>query len=1308
MTSFDHITIEGRQLRHPYICTFLLIFTFGLYHFLTKLIPKIKLLETRKCNLRDSTHLKINNKIVKIEYFVFPYYTTKLKNFVKNKEIRFFEFNFIRFFYDITKHKFVLYKDEEFKAHLTKLVKSQEESNKMIMKELSAKYKQKKFGFKKKYTVTKMFEEFFFTDISLLEKYIVYGENSTEQKQKGNIRILLDILISPIFLYTMAGVILWFNIDYEFNACIIIALTGYSLVIDYMEEIRKKKEIEKISHKKDVSVQRNGSWMTVPHTAIFPGDIIGVEAGSDFVCDARLVKGEVIVDESFLSGETVPVFKNSDSSNNIVYAGTTVMKTLGVRTVHERKNIIPDASQLQSEVKVKSIKKKNLKNDDARKIKTLGISAGNDVYSTSSKDKQARRLADLPSNSENEEVSHIEANNSEDALHTSQNQSCNSEFELEIQTGDNCLSPSGHKLKSQAYSEITSKHKKGNDCTIDSKRVSKNDSRAIGVVVSTRFDTAKGRLVKNILIETPVDFLFEKQCMQTIIRTLIAAAVFITILFIYLFCKGLSFKDTFCYSIDLVFCIMSPTLPATIWIGSTLAAQRLRKQKIRCNEAQKINLAGKSDIVVFDKTGTLTEEGLDVYCIDDIEREYYDLCDITNGVESVRDDVSEASSNLETMVSIYNNVEEQEMKFDNNGASNDSDKTNNASPCSITRCTSPGNTIKVNKNLSNIRECLSVCHSVYLVDDEMVGDPLDIKMFLFAESRIVNENGKRMIVNGSSAAYEGPILKDERGNEPSLYYYQGKTADIGQSEGIEVVKIFEFDNKLRRMSVIMKKTNGRGYKVFVKGSPESLHALFREVPDDYEDTVKDHALDGFRVLALAYKEVENCDIERNEAESNLTFIGLIVFANKLKSETKGTLKELNKVGIKTLMATGDNILTAVSVGRQAKIIDKFTPVIFPLIDENAKSIYDAQWLCIGEDGLVFDKIKLSLHKGEDRISYSDFFVACEGREYEAIRQESKEYFDFLLSRGVIFARMNPDQKKLLMEDLNNIGYSTVFCGDGANDCGALKSAHVGIALAENEASIASTFISTVKNISCVLSVIKEGRCALVTSYSRFQYMLLTCYIQFISLYILSFIMLFLSDKQCAHFDILIVLPFAYFMTEFKPNTELSRNIPKFNLFARKEAIRVAGHIVIDTIFIGLGIVCAKCFESNWIMTDPLSFAKDSPTSLYVFFITSLQVIVLGYLFSTGKPHRQSRISNKKYMAFFAITTMLLLALLGIALVDYQGYLYKAYQFVEISNFSRIAICGILIVNTLISIVFDKYTRTENKDDPGDDENVRSN
>jgi cation-transporting ATPase 13A2 len=81
--------------------------------------------------------------------------------------------------------------------------------------------------------------------------------------------------------------------------------------------------------------------------------------------------------------------------------------------------------------------------------------------------------------------------------------------------------------------------------------------------------------------------------------------------------------------------------------------------------------------------------------------------------------------------------------------------------------------------------------------------------------------------------------------------------------------------------------------------------------------------------------------------------------------------------------------------------------------------------------------------------------------------------------------MSPDEKALLVEKLQTEckgAYQVGMCGDGANDCIALRSADIGISLSEAEASIAAPFTSQIQDISCVIIVLREGRAALATSF----------------------------------------------------------------------------------------------------------------------------------------------------------------------------------------------------------------------------------
>lgn len=105
------------------------------------------------------------------------------------------------------------------------------------------------------------------------------------------------------------------------------------------------------------------------------------------------------------------------------------------------------------------------------------------------------------------------------------------------------------------------------------------------------------------------------------------------------------------------------------------------------------------------------------------------------------------------------------------------------------------------------------------------------------------------------------------------------------------------------------------------------------------------------------------------------------------------------------------------------------------------------------------------------------------------------FFKKVLSQAIIFARMSPNDKSKLIELLQqNTSYQIGMCGDGANDCSALKQADAGISLSEAEASIAAPFTSKVDDISCVVHLLIEGRAALTNSFESFKFMILSAVI----------------------------------------------------------------------------------------------------------------------------------------------------------------------------------------------------------------------
>ena len=84
-------------------------------------------------------------------------------------------------------------------------------------------------------------------------------------------------------------------------------------------------------------------------------------------------------------------------------------------------------------------------------------------------------------------------------------------------------------------------------------------------------------------------------------------------------------------------------------------------------------------------------------------------------------------------------------------------------------------------------------------------------------------------------------------------------------------------------------------------------------------------------------------------------------------------------------------------------------------------------------------------------------------------------FRLVLKNCSVYARCSPENKAQIVQSLQNESFTVLMCGDGANDCSALKVADVGVSLSTEEASIAAPFTSKTPDISCIIELLKEGK-----------------------------------------------------------------------------------------------------------------------------------------------------------------------------------------------------------------------------------------
>ncbi|XP_077998098.1 polyamine-transporting ATPase 13A3-like isoform X2 [Glandiceps talaboti] len=793
---------------------------------------------------------------------------------------------------------------------------------------------------------------------------------------------------------------------------------------------------------------------------------------------------------------------------------------------------------------------------------------------------------------------------------------------------------------------------------IQCRKVGKEDVKA--VVIRTGFITAKGTLVRTILFPKPMDFKLYRDALRFIgVLAIIAAIGFVYIITIKVL-HDATIQDIVIKGLDIFTIAVPPALPAALTIGMVYAQGRLKKLGIYCISPQRINVSGTLDVVCFDKTGTLTEDHLELLGVAPISGDGFEL------------------------------VEDPSKLPD-----------------------------------GPVLHCMATCHSLTIIEGELRGDPLDLQMFDALKWHLKEpedgdvtgfDNYMPTIVR--SAPWPEQMTEDEvDGHQPSP---QQSSAEIG------ILRQFTFSSALQRMSVITQ-TNGAGnMQIFVKGAPEKVASLCDNatVPDDFYDVLHEYTHQGLRVLAIAFRnlpgDISYNDIKkitRDEVENNLTFLGLLIMQNTIKSETIPAIKKLKKAKIRTVMVTGDNILTAIHVARKCAMIEQKEMVLRveahpPTLDTDAH----IQYTIVGQEmhGRAFSKsngsqdskdtnensalvdnvedpesVKITIDSNVlDRRDHSTYHLAMDGKTFAVILEHFPELVPKIALKGTVFARMAPDQKAQLVEALQSLQYYVGMCGDGANDCGALKTAHAGVSLSEAEASVASPFTSKTANIECIPTLVREGRAALVTSFGVFKYMAMYSMIQFISVMILNTIQSFPGDWMFMYWDIAITTVVALLCGRNEAYPKIVAKKPQTQLMEAPMIFSIICMILLQLIFQVAGF---------FVLTSRPWFSPVVPIkgdmnilcyeSTMIFYVAAFQYIIVAFLFSKGPPFRKPLYTNIPY-------TIGLVVLTGITiyLVIYPGEKVREFfMLMEIPEMLfRVVILAIALANFLAALIVEVY------------------
>jgi Ca2+-transporting ATPase len=262
-----------------------------------------------------------------------------------------------------------------------------------------------------------------------------------------------------------------------------------------------------------------------------------------------------------------------------------------------------------------------------------------------------------------------------------------------------------------------------------------------------------------------------------------------------------------------------------------------------------------------------------------------------------------------------------------------------------------------------------------------------------------------------------------------------------------------FNQALKRMTTLHPSQDEQIH-IFTKGAAEVVLDLCDEIHlqgqnvelttehrTEIKAAIKDLAAQGLRVVALADRLIhKDHPHERNMVEDDLVFAGLLGIMDPPRPDVAPAVDKLKVAGIRTVMVTGDNPLTAYTVGKMVHIVEEGMP-------------YE-QVVITGEE------IDAGVHRGEklDDIQLKPDFE----ERVKVVR---------------VFARVSPSHKAELVTIMQKAGFIVGMCGDGVNDALALKKSDVGLAMGNGVevAREAAAVVLTDSRFSTIPVAVEEGR-----------------------------------------------------------------------------------------------------------------------------------------------------------------------------------------------------------------------------------------
>ena len=247
-----------------------------------------------------------------------------------------------------------------------------------------------------------------------------------------------------------------------------------------------------------------------------------------------------------------------------------------------------------------------------------------------------------------------------------------------------------------------------------------------------------------------------------------------------------------------------------------------------------------------------------------------------------------------------------------------------------------------------------------------------------------------------------------------------------------------FDSSRKRMTTINRMEDG-SLRANVKGGLDEILSVcdrietadgVREITTsdivDLQKRNESMAESALRVLAMAYRPMDEVSNEMEEVERNLIFVGMIGMIDPEREEVVGAIAECRSAGIRPVMITGDHKVTALAIAKKIGI-------------------------------------------------FRDGDLAITGTDLEKL---DDAYFDANVDKYSVYARIAPEQKERIVTAWQKRGEIVAMTGDGVNDAPALKKADIGVSMGITGTEVAkdaSDMVLQDDNFVTIVSAVSEGR-----------------------------------------------------------------------------------------------------------------------------------------------------------------------------------------------------------------------------------------